>query len=283
MLGLGLRTGNVNTVRYTRAMPKAPGVKWTREHFLIALNLYCKLPFGKLDKRTPVIIEAAGKMGRTPNSLAMKLCNFAALDPVQQARGIRGLPGATKQDKAMWTEFHSNLSALGTESEELLHDLFTKDETKEVDLLTRDRVRLVAPTGPTETLATVKARRGQQFFRQSVLTAYDVRCCISGINIPLLLVASHIKPWGEFPNDRLNPRNGLCLSKLHDAAFDSGLITLDEKLNVVLSKRLRSFFPQPSLEQNFVPFAGLPIRLPEKLAEPDAGFLQYHRDKIFQN
>jgi predicted restriction endonuclease len=213
----------------------------------------------------------------------MKLCNFAALDPVQQARGIRGLPGATKQDRAMWNEFHTNLSALGTESEELLHDLFTKDETTEVDFLSRDRVRLVAPCGPTETQATVKVRRGQQFFRQAVLTAYDVRCCISGINVPRLLVASHIKPWGRFPAERLNPRNGLCLSSLHDAAFDAGLITLDGKLSVVLSKRLRSFFPQPALEQNFVAFEGKPIRLPEKLAEPSLDFLTYHREAVFQN
>jgi hypothetical protein len=265
------------------AMPHAAPVKWTREHLLIALNLYCKLPFGKLHKGNHIIIEAAAKMGRTPSSLAMKLCNYAALDPVQGARGIRGLTGATKQDRAMWNEFHSNLSALGEESEQLLHDLFTHDQSKEVDFLTRDKVRLVAPSGPTETQATVKVRRGQQFFRQSVLTAYDVRCCISGINVPRLLVASHIKPWGKFPADRLNPRNGLCLSSLHDAAFDAGFITLDEKLGVVLSKRLRRFFPQPSLEQNFVPFEGKPIRLPEKLAEPDADFLRFHREEIFQN
>jgi len=82
-------------------MDKAPPVKWTREHFLIALNLYCKLPFGKLHKGNPIIVEAARRMRRTPNSLAMKLCNFAALDPVQRARGIRGLSGATKQDRAM--------------------------------------------------------------------------------------------------------------------------------------------------------------------------------------
>jgi len=264
-------------------MAKAPAVKWTREHFLIALNLYCKLPFGKLHKGNPIIVDTAAKMGRTPNSLAMKLCNFAALDPIQRARGVRGLPGATKQDKAMWDEFHSNLSSLGAESEQLLHDLFTQDESKEVDFLARDKVRLVAPSGPTESQAAVKVRRAQQFFRQAVLTAYDVRCCISGINVTRLLVASHIKPWGQFPMDRLNPQNGLCLSTLHDAAFDAGLITLDEKLNVVLSKRLRSFFPQPALELNFVPFEGAPIRLPEKLVEPDAGFLCFHREEIFRS
>jgi hypothetical protein len=262
-------------------MAKAPPVKWTREHTLIALNLYCKLPFGQFDNKNPIIVEIADKMGRNANSLAMKLCNFASLDPVQRARGIKGLEGASNQDRQMWREFHQNLATLGPTSEQLLHDLFTKDETKEVDLLTPDKVLLVTPTGPTETQATVKVRRGQQFFRQSVLTAYGVRCCISGINVPRLLVASHIKPWGKFPDGRLNPKNGLCLSTLHDAAFDSGLITLDENLNVILSKRLRSFFPQPALEQNFIPFEGKSIRLPEKLAEPDGDFLRYHREEVF--
>jgi putative restriction endonuclease len=264
-------------------MAKAPAVKWTREHTLIALNLYCKVPFGKIDKGNPIIIEVAIKMGRTPSSLAMKLVNFASLDPVHRARNVGGLVNASKQDREMWTEFHQNLPTLATKSEELLHDLFTKDATAEVDFLTRDKVRLVAPSGPTEIQATVKVRRGQQFFRQAVLASYDVRCCVSGINVPRLLVASHIKPWGKFPADRLNPCNGLCLSTLHDAAFDAGLITLDPTFKVVLSKRLRSFFPQPALEQNFIPFEGKPIRLPKKLAEPDPTFLQHHRDQIFES
>jgi putative restriction endonuclease len=263
-------------------MAKAATVKWTREHLLIALNLYCKLPFGSFDRDNAVVKEVASKMGRTSNSLAMKLCNLASLDPVQRARGIKGLEGASKQDRAMWNEFQADLPVLGAESEQLLHDLFTKDAVEEVDFLTRDRVRLIAPGGPTEIQATVKVRRGQQFFRQAVLNAYDIRCCITGINVPRLLVASHIKPWGKFPDQRLNPRNGLCLSALHDAAFDAGLITLDEKLSVMLSKRLRGFFPHPLLEQNFVPFEGKPIRLPEKLAEPDTECLRFHRETIFQ-
>ncbi|MGH9874815.1 MAG: HNH endonuclease [Pyrinomonadaceae bacterium] len=269
-------------------MPKAPAVKWTREHFLITLNLYCKLPFSRLSRTNPLIIDVAAKMGRTPSSLAMKLVNFASLDPVQMARGIRGLSGATKQDRMMWDEFHVHLSNLAPESEQLLHDLFTKDEDNEVDFLQRDKVRLEpstnlsAPNGPTERAAMTQVRRGQQFFRQTVVNAYGVRCCISGINVPRLLVASHIKPWRDFPNERLDPRNGLCLSSLHDAAFDAGLITLDKDLQVVLSKRLKKFFPQPALEQNFLPFESKSIRLPEKLAEPDASFLLYHRDRIFK-
>jgi len=103
------------------------------------------------------------------------------------------------------------------------------------------------------------------------------------VNVPRLLVASHIKPWRDFPNDRLNPRNGLCLSSLHDAAFDSGLITLDAEFKVVLSKRLRIFFPQPTLELILFPFDGKPICMPDKLSEPSHDFLRYHRDEVFQS
>jgi putative restriction endonuclease len=264
-------------------MAKSPAVKWTREHLLIALNLYCKLPFGSFDRNNKVVKEVAAKMGRSSGSLAMKLSNFASFDPVHRARGIKGLEGASKLDRTMWDEFQANTLLLGEESEELLHDLFTKDENKEVDFLARDKVRIIPPSGPTEIQASVKVRRGQQFFRQAVLNAYDIRCCISGINVPRLLIASHIKPWGKFPDERLNPRNGLCLSVLHDAAFDNGLITLDQSLKIVLSKHLRKFFPQPALEQNFIPFEGKSIRLPDKLAVPDSEFLRYHREELFQN
>jgi len=264
-------------------MAKSSPVKWTLEHRLIALNLYCRIPFGKLHKRNPIIIEVAEKMGRTASSLAIKLCNFASLDPILQARGIVGMKGAADADRVLWNNFHSNITDFGIESEQLLHNLFTDDAEKDVDLINHDKVRLVTPTGPTEIQTNTKARRGQNFFRQSVLNAYGIRCCISGINIPSLLVASHIKPWGQFPEERLNPKNGLCLSSLHDAAFDTGLITLDEQLNVVLSKRLRSFFPQAVLEQNFAPFEGKPIHPPEQLAQPDFNFIKYHREKIFLN
>ena len=270
-------------------MPKATSVKWTREHFLIALNLYFKLPFGKYDRKNPIVIDVASRMGRTPSSLAMKLGNFASLDPVHKARGVKGLSGATKQDRGMWQEFHSQIEMLGTESEQLLHDLYTEDNAEEVDFLQRNNVRLershvlIGPTGITEAIALVKLRRGQQFFRQTVLNVYGVRCCITGINIPRLLVASHIKPWRDSSDERLDPRNGLCLSSLHDAAFDAGLITLDEQFKLVLSKRLKEYLPQAALEQSFVQYEGRPISQPQKVAEPHPVLLQYHRDVIFKD
>ncbi|HZM02706.1 MAG TPA: HNH endonuclease [Candidatus Saccharimonadales bacterium] len=263
-------------------MARSPNVKWTRDHSLLALNLYCKLPFGKLHRGNPMIIDVAFKMGRTASSLAMKLCNFASLDPVQRARGIRGLAGASRHDNEIRNEFQAQMPTLGAVSEELMHDLFTDDAVTEVDFLGNDRIRLTPPIGPTEIVSNVRVRRGQQFFRQAILNAYSVRCCVSGINVSRLLVASHIKPWRDFPCERLEPSNGLCLSSIHDAAFDSGLITLDETLSVVISRRLKRFFPQTTLEQNFVPFEGKPIELPQKLVEPNLEFIRFHREKIFR-
>ena len=261
-------------------------MKWTREHSLIALNLYGKLPFGQFHYTNPVIIDVAKRMKRSPGSLAMKLSNFASLDPVQQSRGIKGLAGASQQDREMWREFHADIENLGAESEQLLHDLFTTDNDREVDFLAPNKVRLEQsrkpPTGLTEATASVRVRRGQQFFRQTVLNSYGVRCCISSINIPRLLVASHIKPWRDHPDHRLDPRNGLCLSTLHDAAFDCGLITIDARFRVVLSKRLKSFLPSQILEDSFVRFEGEEIHLPDKVAEPNPIFLRYHRTRIFQ-
>lgn len=267
-------------------MPKAVSVPWTRDHHLIALNLYCKLPFGKLHKGNGVIREVASKMGRTPSSLAMKLGNFASLDPILAARGIRGMPGASQADRRIWVEFQQNIAVLGPHSEQLLHDLLAKDSDAELDLLEPDHVRLERNLdripAETERSTIVRVRRGQQFFRQSVLSAYGVACCISGVNVPELLIASHIRPWKDFPNERLDPSNGLCLSSIHDRAFDEGLITLNKNLQLMLSPRLRSFLPQPTLEHSFLRFEGTAIRLPEKLSEPSQGHLRYHRDHIFQ-
>lgn len=128
----------------------------------------------------------------------------------------------------------------------------------------------------------VKVRRGQQFFRQTVLNAYGVRCCISGISVPRLLVASHIKPWCDFPDERLNPRNGLCLSSIHDAAFDAGLITVDDNRRVVLSDELKSYFPEEALEKNFTAYEGKEIRMPEKVAQPAGEFFEWHRSSVFR-
>ncbi len=104
---------------------------------------------------------------------------------------------------------------------------------------------------------------------------------LSGLPVRELLVASHIVPWSDFPNERLNPQNGLCLSRLHDGAFDAGLIAFDGERKLVMSNRLKKLLPHAAVQQNFEGFAGTTFALPEDAPEPSADFLRYHRERVF--
>ena len=127
-------------------------------------------------------------------------------------------------------------------------------------------------------------RINQSFFRRSVLSAYNHRCCITGLSEPKLLIASHVKPWAKCVegNERTDTSNGLCLNALHDRAFDKGLITLDEQFKVVLSPALKSALPHEVFSDYFLRHEGRMISLPDR-GRPSEKFLSYHRNNIFQD
>lgn len=134
---------------------------------------------------------------------------------------------------------------------------------------------------PTETSAFVMVRTMQGVFRKVVLAAYNSRCCITGNPVDELLVASHILPWSEFPQHRLNPQNGLCLAAHFDRAFDRCLITFDAEMRLVLSPVLKRYLPNPTIESEFVQREGQRLSCPDRFL-PDAGFLAYHRSRMFR-
>lgn len=264
----------------------ASGKRWTKDELLIALNVYRKLPFGQLHERNPVIIDLAKRMGRTAGSVAMKLCNFASLDPVVTSSGRKGLPGASDLDRALWEEFLQTPVSVIPASEELFHKLFSANEADEVEVIKDKGVKVARktvpklPIGETTVTAEVQVRRGQDYFRQVILNAFNNRCCVSSIPIRSMLVASHILPWSEHPAERLNPANGLCLSRIHDVAFDRHLITFDEDYRLVLSKSLRSECGNAVLKECFTVFEGKRINLPEDASHPSKEFLAKHRQSF---
>lgn len=134
--------------------------------------------------------------------------------------------------------------------------------------------------GPTETSRRVRVRLAQRFFRKSVLASYNGQCGVSGINLSPLLIASHILAWSRFPEHRADPRNGICLSRLHDAAFDRGLIAFDESYRLILSKALHDAISNSVLNEAFKRFEGKALRLPDKF-RPGMSFLAIHREDVF--
>ena len=104
---------------------------------------------------------------------------------------------------------------------------------------------------------------------------------MSGLSDARLLIASHIVPWSIDKSNRLNPSNGLCLSAIHDRAFDKGLISLTDDGRVLLSDEIRKR-DEVFVRAIFLPLENQKIEMPERF-HPDHAFLQHHRAAIFLN
>lgn len=249
--------------------------RWTKEQLKLAFHLYCQLPFGRLHSRNPEIIQLAKLIGRTPGAVAMKLVNFASLDPAITSTGRAGLGNAGSLDKEVWAEFHADWEKLAVECEMLRrnidHAAPPLDEADEL-LIPEDF------SGETRRIVT-EQRIKQNFFRRAVLSSYRSRCCMSGLSEPRLLVASHIVPWSKDKANRLNPSNGLCLSAIHDKAFDKGLITLTDDFKIVVSEELKRKNDSFIIEV-LLPLNGLAIEPPERFV-PQAEFIAWHRSELF--
>ncbi|MBP0047264.1 HNH endonuclease [Marinobacterium sp. AK62] len=247
---------------------------WTPNEVKLAFHLYCQLPYGRLHRNNPAIIELAQLIGRTPSAVAMKLVNLASLDPAILASGRKGFSNASKLDRETWDAFHSDWEGLVLECDQIKAGL-TKTSAPEALELNTTEIR-AGTTRPQ----VIQQRVGQSFFRRAVLSSYANRCCLTGLSEERLLIASHIVPWSQDPANRLNPSNGLCLSALYDRAFDQGLITFDENWRLVVSPQLTR--TDPAITANFYNLEGQAIELPERFS-PDARLMDWHREQIFIN
>ncbi len=249
---------------------------WTREELILVFNLYLKLPFGKMHTKTPEIIEMANLLGRTVNSIAIRLTNFASCDPYHQNRGVKGMVGGIKQCQPIWDEFFGNKELLIFESEKIL----AEKENISIDTKFGEILFDIKDLKGETKLREVKTRVNQNVFRQIVVANYSGKCAITGIDLPELLFASHIVPWAKNENERLNPENGICLSALYDKAFDKGLIGLNEKYEVIISSRLKKKNDANYYGKYFAPIEKQSICLPQRYL-PKREFIQYHLDEIF--
>lgn len=248
--------------------------KWTRDELIIAFNLYCKIPFGKIHIRNPQIINLAKILGRSPSAISWKLANFARLDPSLQSRNITGASHGSKLDIEIWDEFSHNWGKLGFESERLLAKKTGKQIEDEIEIGD-------LPKTGMEREAIIKVRVNQSFFRKTVLAAYNFKCCITGLGIPELLNASHIIPWAKDKGNRVNPRNGLCLNAFHDRAFDRGLLTITPEFKVKISDSIKRSNFSEAVQDFLVRYDGLKIEPPTRFL-PENTFLKYHNKHIFK-
>lgn len=127
---------------------------------------------------------------------------------------------------------------------------------------------------PTEKLALVKARRGQDKFRED-LVKYWSCCAVTRCTELSMLVASHIMPWKDSNNQqRLDKFNGLLLSPNLDRAFDKGLISFEDSGKIKISKQMTT-----TNRKLLGIHSGLRLRNSTFQHVP---YLKYHRDEVFE-
>jgi len=255
---------------------------WTEKEIVSALALYYQIPFGAIDENNSAIIELAKTLDRTPGSIALKLANLASLDPTVIASGRHGMANASQLDRKVFAESSNNWLQLATELPLSVLDAIDRRRSQgQLSESVRDAADTeAAAMRPTEALANVMLRRGQDFFRNATVAAYRGRCCVTLLQVRELLRASHIIPWRVDASSRLDPTNGLCLNALHDATFDRGLMTLDDQYRVVFARSLRDAVTKEVWDTWFGRYEGRAIELPERLV-PRAAALLFHREHIF--
>ncbi len=252
----------------------ARGKPWTREDTIVAYALYCVTPFSKINNSNQTILEAANRIDRSPKSLKMKMCNLAALDPDFLASGRSSLwGGITKLDREVYAEFSHDWGGLSAAAERLL-DMPIFDVAEPV---------YNGPGGRRKkTYAEIADKQARKFFRKSVIAAYEGRCCISGLTIPEMLIASHIKPYAvsDKQTERANPANGLLLNAFYDRAFDQGLMTVLPDFTIRISDRVKSEYTDEAAVKWLYSVEGKKIVKPAKFA-PNRDLLAYHNKYVF--
>lgn len=242
---------------------------WTFDETLVAFYVYSRVPFARVTRRHPLVVECARLIGRTPSALGMKVGNLGRWDTSLRARGIVGLRHGARLEGAVWEAFNADPEGTAVRCEELVARYRGEDVVTSAGVSVRD-----LPLGETRE-RVVRARIGQSFFRAAVLSAYGERCCVTGLGAPQLLEACHIVSWQEDAPNRTNPCNGLCLNVLLHRAYDSNLFAVTPDYEVVVSDTLQRAAGDNALCEWIVGLAGSQLRLPDKFL-PDRELLSMH-------
>ncbi|MBL0189318.1 MAG: HNH endonuclease [Candidatus Obscuribacter sp.] len=252
---------------------------WSREELILALELYLRA--GLLDDHSPEVQQLSEalkdlafvqkedpKVFRNPNGVAMKLANFAALDPNYKGKG---LTAGGRLDKEIFEEFFGQQLALATETR-LLRAQW--QEMKEGDAVA-EREEYYEPAIEDQSDQREKVnraivlRRGQPSFRKLLLSAYDGKGAITGCNAPDALEGAHILGYrGNFSN---KDNNGLLLRADIHTLFDLQLLAVETNdMTCVVDERL--------MGTEYEELTGKELIVPEeKECRPGRSHLNFHR------
>lgn len=251
--------------------------KWSHDDTMIAFYVFCSIPFKDSSSHHPLVVEYAKLLpGRSSAALNMKIGNLGRLDPDLKKRGITGLSHGAKLEEDIWQEFGDDPDAFNQKCLSIIAKRkLEMGLSSPEDLMVYDEC--FAKKVGEDRVAIIKQRVNQSFFRQSVCSAYNYTCCVSQISNEKLVQACHIIPWKDDSKNRLNPKNGICLSYTMHKAYDSLLLGITPDCNIVVSDE----FLEDCKDDNYIKFLlsinNTRIKMPDKFL-PEPAFL----DVIYQ-
>jgi len=213
-------------------------------------------------------IKWAKIIGRSPGGLYTKICNLGHFDSGIEAKG---LSHTGKLDPLIWAEFEQNPEKVIFESEQLLAQRMGKSLEDYTEIRTED-----LPEGKTREVL-VRQRVNQRFFHDTVLSAYNNHCCITGISNSPLLEACHISGWADDTRNRINPKNGLCMTPTFHRAYDKYLMAITPDYEIVISEKMIDGAKDEKTQCYLASLQHKKILMPEKFA-PDVELLAQHYD-----
>lgn len=257
---------------------------------MMAFALYIMLEPRECDDKGLDVQRLAFFLHRTPSSVALKIWNIAAYDANRKARGRVGMKHGSKLDAQVWQWYEEAPDAFMEECLDLLQNALWEANRSNFtpEPLATDRhspletassiLSARIPEGKERTALTLQ-RVNQSYFRNSLMQNYMHTCCMTGIRIPALLIASHIKPWkASTPAEKTAASNGLLLNAFHDRAFDQGFISIDDDYRIMVN---HDKVKHSEVNDKWIyEFEGYTITLPA-VGCPSHEFIEYHHKHVF--
>ena len=247
-------------------------MEWSREQEIVALYMYCLIPFNKVSGNNPHIAKMAKIIGRpNANSLKAKIGNFGKFDTNLVAVG---LGHSSHLDEEIWNEYNGRWQDLEVDALKLIEKFqhTNHEEQTEIPFIPIGKEREVV----------IKQRINQSLFRNMVLSAYNNTCCITGLARPELIEACHIIDWADDEKNRINPCNGLAMNVLFHRAFDKLYLGISTDLRVIISDKLYDGLRGKDKDKTyeiFNPYNGKNIMLPKKF-KPNIEFIEKQYTKF---
>ena len=247
-------------------------MEWSREQEIVALYMYCLIPFNKVSGNNPHIAKMANIIGRpNANSPKAKKGNFGKYDTNLAAVG---LGHSSHLDEEIWNEYNGRWQDLEVDALKLIEKFqhANHEEQTEIPFIPIGKEREVV----------IKQRINQSLFRNMVLSAYNNTCCITGLARPELIEACHISDWADDEKNRINPCNGLAMNVLFHRAFDKLYLGISTDLRVIISDKLYDGLRGKDKDKTyeiFNPYNGKNIMLPKKF-KPNIEFIEKQYTKF---